>query len=202
MTRGGSSTPACALGWWVKWLRSPEEYLIRSIPSAPRSPKRPTVSDSNTSTDFGLGAVLFLPDEMVALWFATPCPPGDPIDLLEVKATAAPDVVFSPVIRNAGYSEKLAFVDNNVSLAWVTKGAAKSGCNDAKDLPEGLWLQMALRQSFKWWERVSSRFDVADLPRRGVPPEVPCTWVLREMEHVGRWGSAHDGLTPGRDPPR
>ena len=110
------------LGWRAKWLRSPEEYLVRSIPSAPRSPKRPAVSYSDASTEFGLGAVLFLPDEMVALWFRMPCPPGDPINLLEVEAAAVPNVVFGPVIRGAGYSEDLAFVDNNVSLAWVPKG--------------------------------------------------------------------------------
>ena len=87
-----------------------------SIPSAPRSPNRPAVSYSDVSTDFGLGAVLCLPDEMVALWFATPCPPGDPVDLLEVEAAAVADAVFGPVVRDAGYSKELAFVDNNLSL--------------------------------------------------------------------------------------
>ena len=189
-----------ALGWCSVWLGSPEEYLVGFVPSAPRSPRRPAISYSDASTDFGLGGVLFLPEEALALWFATPCSPGDPIDLLEAKAVAVADAVISPIVHCLGYDEELAFVDSNVGLAWVTSGSAK-GRDDAKDLLEGLWLQMALRQAFKWWERVSSASNVADIPSRGLCPEVPCTWRLREIEHVGRWDPAVDGLTPGRQAP-
>ena len=186
-----------SLGWWSAWLRSPEEYLVRFVPSAPRSPRRPAVSFSDTSTDFGLGGVLFLPEEALALWFATPCPPGVPIHLLEVKAAAVADAVFGPIVRDHGYDDELACVDNNVGLAWVTCGSAK-GRDNANGLLEGLWLQIALEQAFKWWGRVSSASNVAGLPSRGLCPEVPCTWRLREIRHVGRWDPAVDGLTPGR----
>ena len=60
---------------------------------------------------------------------------------------------------------------------------------------------MALRKACKWWERVSSTSNVADLLSKGKPPEVPCTWDLREIEQVGRWDAARDGLTPSRTPP-
>ena len=43
----------------------------------------------------------------------------------------------------------------------------------------GLWLQVALRQGFKWWGRVSSGSRVADLPSRGRAPECLCAWELR-----------------------
>ena len=82
----------------------------------------------------------------------------------------------------------------------MTRGAAKSDRDDANGIHEGLWLQVALRRAFKWWERVSLGSNVADLPSRGLPPEVPCTWVLQEIEQVGRWDAAHDGLTPQRPP--
>ena len=87
------------MAWWVRWLRSSEEHLVRSIPSAPRSLKHPALSYSDASTEFGLGAVLSLPDEMVAFWFRTPCPPGDPIDLLDAEAAAVADAVFGPMHR-------------------------------------------------------------------------------------------------------
>ena len=149
-----------------------------------------------------LASPLFLPNEMVTLWFRTPCPyDGDEIDLLEAEAAAVADAVFGPIILRAGYAEELAFVDNNCSLAWVTRGAAGPGRNDVNGILEGLWLQMALRKAFKRWERVSSTSNVANLPSRGKSPEVPCTWDLREIEQVGRWDTARDGLTPGRTPP-
>ena len=62
-------------------------------------------------------------------------------------AVAAP--AFPPIVPGAGSTEELAFVDNNVSLAWVTRGAANSDRNDANGILEGLWLQMALRRAFK-----------------------------------------------------
>ena len=64
------------------------------------------------------------------------------------------DAVFGPIILRAGYPEDLAFVDNNCSLAWVTRGAAGPCRDDVSGILEGLWLQMALRKAFKWWERV------------------------------------------------
>ena len=158
------------------------------------------MSYSNASTNFGLGGVLFLPEEALALWFATPCPPGDPIALLEVKTAAVADAVFGLIIRDHGYEEELAFVDNNVGLAWVTSGSAK-GRDDADNLLEGRWLQMALQQAFKWWERVSSAFNVTDLPSKGLCPDVPCTGRLGEIEHVGRWDPAVDRLTLGHPAP-
>ena len=128
-------------------------------------------------------------------------PPRDPIDLLECEAAAVADAVFGPVVLAAGYTKELAFINNNVNPGWVTHGAAKLGRDDASVILEGLWLQMALQQAFKRWERVSSASNVANLPSRGKPPEVPCTWDLREVKQVGRWDAARDGLTPGRTPP-
>ena len=40
------------------------------------------------------------------------------------------------------------------------------------------WRPPALRQGLKWWERVSSGSNVADLPSRGRAPECPWDWNL------------------------
>ena len=75
------------------------------------------MSSSDVSTDFGLGGVLFLSEDDLALWFTTPCLPGDSIDVLEVKPAAVADAVFGPIIRGHGYDEELAGVDNHAGLA-------------------------------------------------------------------------------------
>ena len=80
-------------------------------------PTVPAVSYSDASTNFGLGGVLFLPEEALSLWFATPYPPGYPIDLMEVDAAAVTEAVFGPIVQDHSYEEELAFLDNNVSLA-------------------------------------------------------------------------------------
>ena len=58
-------------------------------------------------------------------------------------------------------------------------------------------LQRAIRGGFKWFERVSSFSNLADRPSRGLAPECPCGWRLREVVGVRRWG-APDGTGPGR----
>ena len=67
-----------ALSWWLAWLRSPEEYLVRFVPSAPRSPRCPAVSYSDASTDFGLGGILLLPEESLASRSPRPAPQRTP----------------------------------------------------------------------------------------------------------------------------
>ena len=50
-----------------------------------------------------------------------------------------------------------------------------------------LWLYMAVRGGFKWFERVSSASNLADKPSRGLVPDCPCGWRLQEMSGVLRW---------------
>ena len=63
----------------------------------------------------------------------------------------------------------------------------------------GLWLQMVARGGFKWFEGVSSVSDLADRPSKGLAPECPCGWRLREEQEPGvlRWGG-FDGSGPDR----
>ena len=59
-----------------------------------------------------------------------------------------------------------------------------------------MWLQMAIRGWFKWFERVSSFSNIADRPSGGLSPEWPCGWRLQEVVGVRCWG-ATDGTGPG-----
>ena len=77
----------------------------------------------------------------------------------------------------------------------MTRGSA-GGHNDANDLLEGLWLQMALRQAFKWWERVSPASNVADLPSRGFAPGPVHLEAAGDRAH-GPMGSDRGRLDPG-----
>ena len=51
---------------------------------------------------------------------------------------------------------------------------------DVDPLLEELWLGLARRKALKWWERVSSGSNLADLPSRGHPPVLPSAWSLTE----------------------
>jgi len=51
-------------------------------------------------------------------------------------------------------------------------------------LLEMLWLNLARRKALKWWERVSSASNLADLPSRGHPPVLPSAWSLTEIQAV------------------
>ena len=197
-----------ALSWWKSWLLAPRGDLSRFVPSAPRQVASPAVSYSDASTDFGLGGVLLLPATWEMFWFRTRVPPGgddgdeeEPIDRLEVEAAAVVDALFGPLLVERGYVDEVSFVDNNASLAWITRGRARSRCGrvcpDGDPMLSGLWLQMAIRGGFKWFERVSSFCNVADRPSRGLTPDCPCGWRLREVVGVRRWG-ASDGSGPGR----
>ena len=150
----------------------------------------------DASMDFGPGGVLFLPEKWTAFWFSVWVPAGEPINVLEVVAVAVAGAILGLLIRQFRYAEELAFVDNNVSLAWVTRGSAKADRHDANALLEGMWLQLALRQVFKRWERMPSASNVADRPSRGLAPEVPCTCDLWELQGVRRWSPFSDGLGP------
>ena len=164
----------------------------------------PAVTYSDASTKFGIGAVLLLPRERVAYFFRTRAkgtagrgapakyvPAGGfpsgarPIDFLEVEAAVVADAVFGPMLQQAGYHEEVSFVDNNVSLAWITDGCAFR--DDVDPLIEDMWFCLACRQAYKWWERVSSTSNVADLPSRGHPPTLPSDWALHELKGVRRW---------------
>ena len=81
------------------------------------------------------------------------------------------DAVFGPRLHQLGYHEEISFVDNNVSLVWITDGCALR--DDIDPLIEDMWFGLACRQAFKWWHRVSSISNVADLLRRGQPPVPP-----------------------------
>ena len=95
------------------------------------------------------------------------------------------DAVFGPMLQQAGYHEEVSFVDNNVSLAWITDGCAFR--DDVDPLIEDMWFCLACRQAYKWWERVSSTSNVADLPSRGLPPTLPSDWTLHELKGVRCW---------------
>ena len=97
-------------------------------------------------------------------------PAGEPIDRLEAGAAAVTDT--RPIIPAFDYVKETSFVDNNVSLSWLTSGC--SFRDDVDPLLAGLWFYLALRQDMKWWERVSSAFNVADRPNWGLAPECPC----------------------------
>ena len=60
------------------------------------------------------------------------------------------DAVCGPISRAHDYIEEIWFINNNISLSWLT-----SGCpfrEDANPLLAGLWFQLALHQGMKWWE--------------------------------------------------
>ena len=98
---------------------------------------------TDASTDFGLGGVLLLPQERCAYFFRT-LARGRPIDYLEVEAVVVADAVFGPRLQWLGYPEEISFVDNNVSLAWITDGCAFR--DDANPLIEDMWFRLACRQ--------------------------------------------------------
>ena len=113
-----------ALKWWCRWLQAPARDLTRFVPDTPRPTRPPAVSYTDASTEFRLGAVLPLPVEVVALFFCMRIPTGEPIDWLEAKAAGVGDAVFGPIIRTFKYVEDISFVDNNVSLSWLTSGCS------------------------------------------------------------------------------
>ena len=127
---------------------------------------------------------------MCGLWmthrqvFWTPAR-GQPIDILEVEAAVVADAVFRPKLQQLAYHQEISFVDNNVSLAWITDGCAFR--EDVDPLIKDMSFGFACRQAFKWWERVSSPSNVADLPTTGQPPALSSDWDLREIQGVRRW---------------
>ena len=185
---------AAALRWWVAWLSAPQAGLARFIAAAPRQGVAPVVTYSDASTSFGLGAVLLLPASREAFWFRTRTQRGEPIERLEVEAAVVADALFGPFLAARGYVDEISFVDNNVSAAWLTRGR---GREDVDPMISAMWLHMAVRGGFKWFERVSSASNLADKPSRGLPPDCPCGWSLREVPAVRRWGPS-DADGPGR----
>ena len=186
--------PVEALTWWKEWLCAPHGDLSRFVPAAPQVVGRPPVTYSGASTGFGLGGVLLLPATREAFWLCTCVPPGDPIDRLEVEAAAVVDALFGPLLDERGYTEEISFVDKNVSCPWVIRGRRRA---NADPMLSGLWMQMAICGGFKWLERVSSASIIADKPSRGIVPNCPCGWRLREVLGVARWERS-DGSGLGR----
>ena len=83
----------------------------------------PALTYTDASTDYDLGGLLLLPVEKEAFFFRTPAC-GQEIDFLEVEAAVVADALFGPMQQQRGYHEEISFVDNNVSLAWITDGCA------------------------------------------------------------------------------
>ena len=141
-----------ALRWWCQWLQAPAKHLTMFVPAAlhlPRPP--PTITYTDASTDFGLGSVLLLPDEVLAFLLRTRVLPRDRTDRLEVEAATIADAVFGPIIWAYRYVEEISFVHNKISLSWLTRG-----CSNQEDpMLAGPWLQVDLRHGFKWWELYS-----------------------------------------------
>ena len=94
------------------------------------------------------------------------------------------DMVFGPLLVLRGYVDEISFIDNNVSGSWITRGRGRA---DVDPILSALWLQMAVRGGFKWFERVSSASNLADKPSRGLVPDCPCGWRLRELSGVLCW---------------
>ena len=160
-----------ALKWWHRWSSCPAGHLTRSVLASPkRGPLLAALTCTDGSTDYGLGGVLL------------------PIDYLKVEAAVVADGVFGPMLQQLRYHEEISFVDNNVSLAWITDDCAF--CDDVNPLIENMWFGLACRQAFEWchpWERVSSVSNSTDLPSRGQPPVLSSEWDLREIQGVRRW---------------
>ena len=94
------------------------------MPAAPRwDDLPPALLYTDAITDYGLGAVLLLPLSWEAVFLQVRAP-GARIDFVEVEAVLAADFAFGDLWGARGYTELLAFVDNNCSLAWVTHGSA------------------------------------------------------------------------------
>ena len=155
------------------------------MPAAPkRGPLPPALTYTDASMDYGLGGFLLLPQDRHSFFFRTPAR-GQPIDFLGVEAAVVADAVFGPKLQQLGYHEGISFVDNKVSLAWITDGCAF--CDNVDPLIEDMWFGLACRQAIKWWEQVLSTSNVADLPSRGQPPVLSSGWDLRETQGVRRW---------------
>ena len=112
------------------------------LASPPRGLLPPAVTYTDASTDYGLGGVLLLPVEKEAFFFRTPAA-GQPIDFLEVEAAVVADALFGPMQHQRRYHEEISFVDNNVSLAWITDGCAS--CEDFHPFIEDMWFGLACR---------------------------------------------------------
>jgi hypothetical protein len=188
-----------ALEWWVRLLSLPQHDLTRVIPASPPTPTPPALSYTDASTEWGLGGVLYLPHRRTAYFFRTPLVCHDLIDSLEVEAAAIGDALFGPLLVEFGVADEISFVDNNVSLPWITSGCSFRPEVDA--ILAGMWLNVATRKAFKWWERVSSASNPADAPSRGLVPPRPHEWRLFEMCPVPRWSPSKDGQGHGRPLP-
>ena len=65
-----------------------------------------------------------MPGRHLAFFFRTQVPMGDLIDSLEVEAAAVADAVFAPIKMAHDIKDELTFVDNAVSLPWITSGCS------------------------------------------------------------------------------
>ena len=66
------------------------------------------------------------------------------------------------------------------------------GCSLQEELDSilaGVWLQLALLQSLKWWVRVSSCSGAAERPSWGLIPTCLHGWCMHEILRVTRWDS-------------
>ena len=115
----------------------------------PRCPPRvasTSISYSDASRDFDLGAVPLLPATREVYWFRTRVPPGGAAG---VKEEPMVDALFGPFLAEQGCVDEVSFVDSNASLAWICRGRARSRDGrprlDVDPMLSGMWLQTAIR---------------------------------------------------------
>ena len=114
----------------------------------------------------------------------------EPIDALETEAAALGEAIFGPLPQRMSINAGACFVDNNVSLAWLTAGTCR--CPELLGMLAALWLSIASRRGFVWWERVASDSNPADRPSRGDLPLCLCGWRLFEVARPSRWSTAEE----------
>ena len=102
---------------------------------------------------------MLLPGKRLAVFFRVLVPWGDLIDSFEVEAAAVADATFASIKTAGDVRDEVTFVDNTVSRPWTTSGCSHRPAVDA--ILAGLWLNLTVGRGFKWWERVSSRSNLA-----------------------------------------
>ena len=149
---------------------------------------------SDASMEWGFGAVAYFPARWLAVFFRIPVSDGTSIEVLEVEAAALGELVFAPIMEWFESVHCLGFIDNNVSLPWITAGGTMRGKarEQVNAMIVALWMSIARRRAFTWWERVSRVSNPADAPSRGEVPACPRGWRLVELRDVVRWDPLDD----------
>ena len=133
--------------WWLTLLGQPEHLRTQVVPSNPPAPQPMAVSYTDACL-YGPGGVLMLPGSRLAVFFRIWVPLGDLIDSLKVETAAVADATFAPIKAAHAITDEVTFVDNTVSLPWITSGCSNRPAVD--EILAGLWLNLALCGWFKW----------------------------------------------------